>query len=1259
MRDWRRYLRRFVRIAGWLQGQNKLSDNDYAYYLWTGLTSSFRRRLEARLLLKDPHHDMSKPFDPTDIQKAAEALLGVDRFDTERLGSGEWSENESDRVSDDFPEISVPKSRKHARGHQSSDDESDFSEEDSRRSAPQEYRHAPDRITGGETLRKAEGKRKFEDEKEFNQLVDQMQNLSLDDPKYGFLYLKVCAMKPMAAECLPKPKVNNAAAPLKGVIRDVPPHMAPNSYDRNLQSRPQRTDNHGCYGCGDSSHIMNNCPIIDEYLRKGYIARDNSGRIVQPDGSPLQRQFNENWVQAAKRIMPTVNFVSYGGPAVETAEESDVEECVEDAEVLVYPVERSQRETRSYRKQVFDGVKAPQLDKGKQREGNTAQRTTGAPSRYPMQRLTPVETQQPTFNPDNDAEMIDDRARPTQPQSAVIPQAQTTSNRSRMPVRRSQLNQEVDSEAILNKILDSQLTLSVREVVGVSKDVAGRLQDVLKVKRAEFVPPPATNLVTTHTGALICVEVECNHRPVSFIVDTGSQLNIISEEICKKIVRRPINTEEAITMNDANGGSKNLLGLVEDIPLKFGHIKTPINAYVAKEPPFSGLLGRPWQRAHKIGIEEREDGTYLTFPAPRGSAKCELLVSPMVDNGPIPGVYSAIVQQWTPDNAKIPTVEEVDEDEYADLPDLQDVDSDDDDEMDSGDDQAYATCEETEATEETPCSDTEDDNGEDSDGSSEDYHLDHVLGLLSYRNADEVPDHAERQTYHRVWQQLQDDVPDIPAVRAGPCTIMTGTSAEFAATGRGLENRVFLLRDAKLFNRGGGCFGHMIVKVVPYVDDDLAIFTQLEDDTLRTDTISMISATDLGAAKSNSGILVSGTPAPPPLIKVPLRVNGYTIPFLLDTGAQVNCIRADVWKKVRGAGGMLNARPARTILASATGELMKCIGVWGTEVEFGNLVMKVDFMIIDSMTSVGILGRPWQKQGHMWMEETPEGVYMGISTCDRSRSYGMLISSPHDQNVICTEPLVAAVRPRSEEKLPVIDYSETHKLQELMNQGETSSSIAPEVGTEPTDTRFRLTNPVSWIPDWKLRKWKHIFERLQHLYYHVFKHTRTTVQPQLTGISFDRAEKLELRRRWKMHLTPNEECYLLQNVQVEVDGNVRWGHGVLQIAYFPPIYQEPGRQSHDTSINLSESSTQEHPKYPQPTMQDLEESMEEIANEATCSTRTQPPARRRNSISHVESRTRWTGYTVADDVEGDAQPQNFGPLARFFTDSRSDVGRAY
>ncbi|KAI0349796.1 hypothetical protein OH77DRAFT_1414305, partial [Trametes cingulata] len=507
LRDWRKYLRRFIRIAGWLQGQRKLSDTDYAYYLWTGLPSSFRRRLEARLLMEDPHHDMSEPFDPENIQKAAEALLGVDRFDMERLGTGALSDDdESDEEEDDFSEVIRPRasqSQRYVKGRRSlerflDDDDSDTEELEAspRRAAQFERRKSPEMLPKAiEPLARKGGRQKFDEEREFTELVDKMQKMSLSDPQYGFLYLKICAMKPIAAECLPKPIAPQPRNPVGNRQRGPPPHLSQANTGRLAPGRPPMT-NSECFGCGESGHIIRDCPIMTDYQRKGYVMRDYRGRWTRSDGSLLWRNPDETWVQAVKRIMPEVHYVT---------------------------------------------------------------------------------------------------------------------ERQRQPLRQSQLNREVDSDAILKRILDSELTLSVREVVGVSKDISNRLQDALKVKRADFVAPPVSNLVTTHAGALIRVEVECNQKPVSFIVDTGSQLNLISEKVCKNIVRRPINTISAPMMSDANGGSGQLLGLVEDIPLKFGHIRTPITAYVAENPPFDGLLGRPWQLAHKIGIEERDDGTYLTF----------------------------------------------------------------------------------------------------------------------------------------------------------------------------------------------------------------------------------------------------------------------------------------------------------------------------------------------------------------------------------------------------------------------------------------------------------------------------------------------------------------------------------------------------------------------------------------------------------------------------------------------------------------------
>ncbi|KAI0632636.1 hypothetical protein C8Q77DRAFT_1058494, partial [Trametes polyzona] len=629
LREWRTYLRRFVRIAGWLQGQGKLSDTDYAYYMWTGLPSSFRKRLEVRLLLEDPHHDMSEPFEPEDIRKAAEAILGLERFDTERLGAGDFSDEDSD---DEIEDVTEPRKRnrnqdrKIGTGYDALKRMLDEdSEDDSDSDAEERLSYSKDKQ--GSSLRKTadarkkhEGKKKFEEDKEFDQLVEKMQRMSLDDPQYGFLYLKVCGMRPLAAECLPKPIMRTSTPIRREQPRDQPPHVTRVFPDRTL-SRPLQPSS-DCFGCGQSGHIMRDCPTINEFLNRGLVMRDFHGRLVRGDGGPLRRIHGETWVDAIRRDVPGVHFISYGG-RIHEAEEEDNLETDGPADVMVYPVERSQRETRSYRKQAFDGVRVPQPDKGKQRETTNSRKAATATSRFPMQRLTPVETQRPTFNPDNDTEMIEDRTQPQQ-QKTQTPRAsqqtqpnQSTPNtqaeRARAPVRRSQLNREVDSDDILNKILNSELTMSVREVVGVSKEVASRLQDVLKVRRADFVAPPASNLITTPATPLIRVEVECNHKPVSFIVDTGSQLNIISEKVCKNIVRRPINTNEAISMNDANGGTGRLLGLVEDVPIQFGHVKTPISAYVAESPPFDGLLGRPWQRAHKIGIEEREDGTYLTF----------------------------------------------------------------------------------------------------------------------------------------------------------------------------------------------------------------------------------------------------------------------------------------------------------------------------------------------------------------------------------------------------------------------------------------------------------------------------------------------------------------------------------------------------------------------------------------------------------------------------------------------------------------------
>jgi hypothetical protein len=89
--------------------------------------------------------------------------------------------------------------------------------------------------------------------------------------------------------------------------------------------------------------------------------------------------------------------------------------------------------------------------------------------------------------------------------------------------------------------------------------------------------------------------MECDGYPIQAIIDTGSQLNIVNEKVCKAKIRQPIDCSATLSINDVNGGKGKLTGFVENIPLDFGSVKMRANLYVGTHVPFDLLLGRPWQ----------------------------------------------------------------------------------------------------------------------------------------------------------------------------------------------------------------------------------------------------------------------------------------------------------------------------------------------------------------------------------------------------------------------------------------------------------------------------------------------------------------------------------------------------------------------------------------------------------------------------------------------------------------------------------------
>ena len=281
-----------------------------------------------------------------------------------------------------------------------------------------------------------------------------------------------------------------------------------------------------------------------------------------------------------------------------------------------YPVLRGATTGQEARRQRFEGVSVPTRQeienkraagRGKpinrdRAQGNVPQVPANRPTRPPpgiparqMPAAPNMAYRQPAFNPyDSDAIMED----PSVPSVPAKPAAQKdnkpkgpkpgskTEADKRTP-RQSELQILADPQKVFKKMMDTQVSLQIGELFGVSKPLSNMMQDAIRPKQAKtnYIEEPEqvkANLVRERPltvsaaayapskGSLIKLDITCNGRPITAIVDTGSQLNIIHKQIWKDVVRRPRDLSCSVTMNDANGGEGLHQGCVTNIPLMCG-----------------------------------------------------------------------------------------------------------------------------------------------------------------------------------------------------------------------------------------------------------------------------------------------------------------------------------------------------------------------------------------------------------------------------------------------------------------------------------------------------------------------------------------------------------------------------------------------------------------------------------------------------------------------------------------------------------------
>ena len=206
----------------------------------------------------------------------------------------------------------------------------------------------------------------------------------------------------------------------------------------------------------------------------------------------------------------------------------------------------------------------------------------------------------------------------------------------------------------MQQILDTPVSIPLRNILGASKELSSNFQDVIKLKNSpskfpsnlaayecvdsfhidaetrleENFNPDYSVRYTNEQKALIKLPLYSNRKSIVALIDTGSQINMVSKRVAEEIIQLPINYEESIVMNDANGNATELKGLISKAPLRCGEVLTEGDLYLGPPGvPFDLLLGQPWQRCNMITIDKRDRGTYIVFKdVGSGEAKCEVLV---------------------------------------------------------------------------------------------------------------------------------------------------------------------------------------------------------------------------------------------------------------------------------------------------------------------------------------------------------------------------------------------------------------------------------------------------------------------------------------------------------------------------------------------------------------------------------------------------------------------------------------------------------
>ena len=192
----KRYTQGFVQIGGWLKAQGRISEEECATYLWQGIPKTLWLQIESWLLTEDPKRLLAMAWTVEEVSGVAESVLQQDWFDWNFIDSDQEERDETDSdVSDNEvdskdKDLEIPlKKLKETKKLK----ELAVAQKAKKKVRTKTYPDLDDkdfRAKKTGVVKSNNNPAKSAESKEVEELIQQLNSMSLNDAQYGYLYFK-------------------------------------------------------------------------------------------------------------------------------------------------------------------------------------------------------------------------------------------------------------------------------------------------------------------------------------------------------------------------------------------------------------------------------------------------------------------------------------------------------------------------------------------------------------------------------------------------------------------------------------------------------------------------------------------------------------------------------------------------------------------------------------------------------------------------------------------------------------------------------------------------------------------------------------------------------------------------------------------------------------------------------------------------------------------------------------------------------------